>query len=85
MTKRANQIADRILKAILRDPNPQDALAALQQTIVSVMDTLPPSQQRDVARRMPDMLKAVKRANKAEANAVWNEIDKLFPNLIIKQ
>jgi hypothetical protein len=37
--------------------------------------------QRSRARK----LEAVKRANKVEANAVWDEIDRLFPALIVKR
>jgi hypothetical protein len=58
-------LVDRFLKALLRDANPEDALAALQQTITSVLGTLPPSQQRDFARKLKrDIPKMLERANR---------------------
>jgi hypothetical protein len=51
---------DEFLKAVLRDATFEDTLTALEEMIVSVLNTLPPSQQRDFARklkrRIPDML-----------------------------
>jgi hypothetical protein len=63
---------DRFLKELLRDATPQDTLAALQETIVSVLNTLPPSEQRDFARplkrRIPEMLeRANQLAHKCKA------------------
>jgi hypothetical protein len=56
---------DRFLRALLRDATPEDTLAALQETIVSVLNTLPPSQQHDFAhklkRRIPEMLERANR------------------------
>ena len=56
---------DRFLRVLQRDAHPEDALAALQQTITSVIGTLPPSQQRDFARklkrRIPEMLERANR------------------------
>jgi hypothetical protein len=43
---RMTEPIDRFLRALLRDANPEDALAALQETITSVLGTLPPSRQR---------------------------------------
>jgi len=55
---------DWFMKVLLRDATPEDTLAALQETIVSVLNTLSPSQQRDFVRRLryrlPDI---VRRAN----------------------
>jgi hypothetical protein len=67
---------DRFLRELLRDANPEDALAALQETITSVIGTLPPSQQRDFARklkrRIPEMLKRSERlAREREVFTDW--------------
>jgi hypothetical protein len=67
---------DRFLRVLLRDANPEDTLAALQETIVSVLNTLPPSRQRDFARklkrRIPEMLERANqlaRERKAKSDA----------------
>jgi hypothetical protein len=51
MTKRANQIADRILKAIPHDASPEDIVIAVERMMASQV-TLTPSQRRDFARRI---------------------------------
>jgi hypothetical protein len=55
---------DRFLRALLRDANPEDTFAALQETIVSVLNTLPPNQQHDFARKLKRRIPAMlERAN----------------------
>jgi hypothetical protein len=71
-----DELTDRFLKALLRDANPEDALAALQETITSVIGTLPPDQQRDFARqlkrRMPKILERADRlARDRKGNAEY--------------
>jgi hypothetical protein len=55
---------DRFLKALLHDADPEDTLLALQETIVAIINTVPPSERDDfvrkLRRRLPDI---VRRAN----------------------
>jgi hypothetical protein len=56
---------DRFLRALLRDADPEDTLLALQETIVGIINTVPPSERHDFVRKLrrrllPDI---VRRAN----------------------
>jgi hypothetical protein len=52
------------LKDVLRNATPEDTLTALQETIVSVLNTLPPSKQREFTRRLRRSIPAMlERAN----------------------
>jgi hypothetical protein len=60
MPRRANQIADRIAKAVPRDANLEDVTAALEALFAAYLDMLPPKQRQRFARkferRIPDIL-----------------------------